>query len=131
MPSNRHFTDIAVHPTLPGTAWVTVSGFDDGAHVYGTSDFGESWSDLDNGLPNAPANAIAVDASTDPAILYVGTDLGVYVSDDGGATWGNINGNLPNAGVMDLLLDTSTGQTTLIAATFGRGAWSAPLPQPR
>jgi photosystem II stability/assembly factor-like uncharacterized protein len=128
LPVGRHFTDIAVHPTDPATAWVTVSGFADGAHIYGTTNYGQTWTDLDNGLPNAPANAVVVDTRGARPVLYVGTDVGVYASDNGGSSWTNIGGNLPNAAVMDLLLDTSSSPPRLVAATFGRGAWSAPLP---
>lgn len=120
---NRTVTDISVHPTTPGTAWVTVSGFG-GGHVYRTTNFGSSWTNVSGNLPDAPANAVVVDARTSPLTLYVGTDLGVYWSVDGGATWNDSSVGLPNTVVMDLLLDPVADR--LIAATFGRGAWSAP-----
>ena len=40
---------------------------------------GATWQNLTNDLPNAPVNAVLVDPE-DPAIVYVGTDVGVYVT---------------------------------------------------
>ena len=40
---------------------------------------GATWQNLTNNLPNAPVNAVLVDPE-DPAIVYVGTDVGVYVT---------------------------------------------------
>ena len=121
---DRTVTDIAVHPTEPGTAWVAVTGFD-GGHVYRTANFGGSWTDVSGNLPDAPANAIVADARSEPLTLFVGTDVGVFWSTDDGSTWRNTSVDLPNTVVMDLILDPVADQ--LIAGTFGRGVWSASL----
>lgn len=120
----RTVTDIAVHPDEPGTAWVSVTGFG-GGHVFRTDDSGGSWTDVSGELPDAPANAVVVDARAEPHTLFVGTDVGVFWSDDDGATWRNTSVGLPNTVVMDLILDPVADR--LIAGTFGRGVWSASL----
>jgi photosystem II stability/assembly factor-like uncharacterized protein len=118
---NRTVTGIAVHPTDPITAYVTVSGFDTG-HVWKTTSGGASWTDVSGALPNAPANAVVVDPA-DGQLLYLGTDVGVYRSADGGATWASMNTALPNAVVNDLALNSAG--TRLFAFTHGRGVYAA------
>ena len=51
----------------------------------------------------------------------------MFASGDGGQTWVNASTNLPPTVVMDLLIDPA--QATLIAATHGRGAYTAQLSQ--
>jgi hypothetical protein len=122
---NRVITDVQVKTTAPNVAWVTLSGFNSG-HVYLTQDYGATWTNISGNLPNAPANRIAIDSRTSPSKLFVATDVGVYWSVDGGATWGNTSVGLPNSVVMDVRVDTASNK--LIAATHGRGAYSAPIP---
>ena len=124
LPANAVYTDIAVSPTAPGTAWVTVANYGV-PHVYRTTNFGSSWTNVSGNLPDTPANAIAIDNRTSPATLFVGSDVGVFWSEDGGATWLNATEGLPNAVVSDILLDTSANQ--LLVGTWGRGMWAAPL----
>ena len=71
----RFVTDIVVHPTIPGTAYATVSGFGTG-HVYRTTNSGANWTNISGNLPNTPANAVQVDARTATPTIYVGTDVG-------------------------------------------------------
>ena len=61
------------------SAFVTVSGFGSG-HVFRTSDQGAHWSAVSGNLPDAPANAVAVDYSGPAPVLYVATDVGVLWS---------------------------------------------------
>lgn len=117
-------TDVAVHPTAPRRAWAAAAGFGTG-HVFRTTDFGRTWVDVSGNLPDAPAGAVVVDARSKPPTLYVGTDVGVFWSDDGGSSWQNTSLGLPQVIVMDLLLDPKANR--LLAATWGRGVWSARL----
>ena len=126
----RFITDIAVKPSAPNVAWVTLSGYNTG-HVYLTQNYGATWTNisgnLQNALPNAPVNAIAVDSRTSPSTLYVATDVGVFWSTDGGASWGNTSVGLPHSVVMDIMVVPSTNM--LVAVTHGRGAFTAPIPR--
>jgi hypothetical protein len=121
----RFITDIAVKNSAPNIAWVTLSGYNTG-HVFRTQNYGDTWTDIAGNLPNVPVNAIAVDPRTSPATLYVGTDVGVFWSTDGGSSWANTSSGLPNSVVMDVRVDMATNQ--LVAATHGRGAFTAPIP---
>ena len=122
----REISDFWVSPTAAGTAYATVVGFDaTGRHIYRTTDFGVNWQTISGNLINSPANAVAVDTTTTPATIYVGTDNGIFWSNDGGAVWQNTSIGLPRVVVTDLLIDKTAKK--MIAATYGRGMWTAPL----
>jgi len=120
---NKTVTDFWVSRTDSQIAYLTMSGWGNG-HVWKTTNAGVSWSSITGDLPDSPANAITIDTRANPAIIYVGTDVGVFWAQDGTTTWHNTNENIPPVVVHDLLLDTTSNQ--LIAATFGRGLWKAP-----
>src|SRR5690606_10822203 len=74
-------TDILFQPADADISFVAFSGC--GAnHRYKAEDGGENWAASDEGLPDVPANAIAIDPDQ-PTDMYVGNDLGVYASFDG------------------------------------------------
>jgi photosystem II stability/assembly factor-like uncharacterized protein len=100
---------IELHPRDPDTAWVfPMDGTDvwprtspDGKPAaYVTRDAGESWSRLDDGLPDqgwftVKRQAMTVDAG-DPVGVYFGTTSGsVWGSSDEGASWAPIVEHLP------------------------------------
>lgn len=71
------------------------------ATVYRTTDGGESWQGLGNGLPQENAwlavlrDGLAADTA-DPTGLYLGTRTGeVFVSADAGASWAEVARHLP------------------------------------
>lgn len=128
---NRVITHIEVDPSNAAVAYATLSGFNASTaqtpgHLFKTTNSGATWTDISGNLPDSPANAVAVDYRTSPATLYVGTDVGVFWSVDGGTTWVNTSNGLPNTVVMDVRVDLATN--TLIAATHGRGMYTAPVP---
>lgn len=130
---SRAITHIELHPKIRTTLVVTVassgirssgvdlSNGDDLAyrHVFRSEDLGETWNDIDEGkLPNVVFYAAAYE-SVHPYRLFVAGDLGVWTEIKGG--WLNISGNLPNVVVSDLVYHEKN--STLTAATYGRGLW--------
>lgn len=99
-------------------------GGDQRPYLYGSKDFGKTWSWLGAGLPNAPVNVV-IEGPNRATDLYVGTDLGVYASTDGGATWASLSKGFPTAPVLDLKLHA--GSSTLIAVTHGLSAFALDL----
>lgn len=100
---------VELHPRDPDTAWVfPMDGTDvwprtspDGRPAaYVTRDAGESWTRLDNGLPDrgwftVKRQAMCVDAA-DPVGVYFGTTTGeIWGSADGGQRWTRIAAHLP------------------------------------
>ena len=119
---------IAVEAANAQTAVIGIMGFGHG-HVFLTSDAGATWSDISGNLPDAPVNAVVIDPNH-PQNIYVGNDVGVFVATDGGAGGGNeqwlqLGPDLPNVPIIQLQF--SQDQQTLIAASFGRGAWTIPV----
>jgi photosystem II stability/assembly factor-like uncharacterized protein len=87
--------------------------------LYKTSDYGETWVDLSQGIPEDDYTRVIRADPVRRGLLYVGTETGIYVSYDDGATWPSLQGNLPPVPVYDLLVKDDD----LIAATHGRSFW--------
>ncbi len=129
---NPWITGVAMNPTNPAEAWVTIGGVGIG-HVWHTMNAGAStgtvWSDIGApAVPNVVVDALAVDPSTlNPSTIYIGTDTGVMMCTGcGGATptpsWSTLGTGLPAVKVSALTF-TRDG-ANLIAWTHGRGAWA-------
>ncbi|HYA25945.1 MAG TPA: hypothetical protein VEF05_17420, partial [Terriglobales bacterium] len=122
------------------TAYVTIMGFHV-SHVWKTTNGGALWTDFtgtgSNPLPDAPANAVLVDAGTNPltGTVYVGTDVGVFSSPTSAANWAEVgsspgsgqSGYLPNVAVTALRMFNDGTDKWLRASTYGRGIWQFPL----
>ena len=127
--------------TTGATLYVGVSGyggegFAETANVplvYASTDTGQHWANITNGLPNAPVNAILVDPE-DPAIVYVGTDVGVFVTteitqcaDPRQSCWSIYGAGLPAVKVTSLAAFDAGGVKWLRIGTQGRGVWQTEL----
>jgi hypothetical protein len=118
------------------TAYVTIMGFHV-SHVWKTVNGGASWTDFTGNLPDAPANAVLVDAGSNPltGTVYVGTDVGVFSSSTSAGGWtevgpapsGGQSGYLPNVAVTALQMFNDGTDKWLRASTYGRGIWQFPL----
>ena len=120
-------SDVAVDPSDVDRVFVTRAAFG-GQKLFRSTVGGTTWEAVGSGLPDVPANAVAVDPLW-PHHLLVGTDVGVFESTDGGDTF------LPSATgmplglvVTDLEIDDAPHVVT--AGTYGRGAWQAELALP-
>jgi hypothetical protein len=152
----RNVTAIAVDPSDPSgnSAYIAYSGFSfNGAdplgatitdlkgHLFKTtnassaanvtfSDVSCSTNDCSHpaatDLPNIPVNDVVLDPDA-PTTLYAATDLGVYVGNCTAmpCTWSTLGTGLPHVAVLSLRLYEPS--RTLVAATHGRGVWTAAL----
>jgi photosystem II stability/assembly factor-like uncharacterized protein len=119
-----YVSDVATDPFDPDRVYVTRGAFNLGRFYRSTSG-GASWDGSATGLPNVPANAVAVDPDNGRRV-FVGTDIGVYESTDYGATFHPLTQGMPlGAVVTDLEIDDSP--FVLVAGTYGRGAWRMDL----
>jgi uncharacterized protein (TIGR03437 family) len=127
----QYLTGVAFDPQNPLKAYVAAWGFGNG-HVYRTLDGGATWQNIGtnlgtsgNRLPDAPANAVVVDPR---GPIYVATDVGVFRNVDGNSSWTSYNSGLPTTFVTSLALDSTSN--TLVAGTYGRGAYQIALQAP-
>ncbi|HWS86861.1 MAG TPA: FG-GAP-like repeat-containing protein [Pyrinomonadaceae bacterium] len=108
---------LAVHPTTPATLYAGT-----GFAIFKTTNGGESWTELNLGIPGAGpgANEIVIDPSN-PQTVYAATpNRGVLKTTNGGTSWTQVNNGLPqDAGFIPLLrtlaLDPSNPSTLFTA----------------
>ena len=74
------------------------------------------------GLPSATIRGLCRHP-TRAGWLYVGTEVGIFASRDDGLTWSTSNDGPANVSVDELVF--MRGSNTLLAATHGRGLWTA------
>ena len=115
---DRSITSIAVDPSNPSIAYLTVSGFNTG-HVFRTTNTGATWTDVSAGLPDVPASALLVDPA-DSNTIYLGTDIGVFRSMTRGNDWRSFNRGMPPVVVHGFSANASG---VIQVATYGRGAY--------
>ncbi|MGB4844132.1 MAG: 3-coathanger stack domain-containing protein [Ferruginibacter sp.] len=115
-------TDITVSGNGSNVVWVTVGGYDDGQKVFYSTNAGTSWTNISNGLPNLPVNAIVADIEEN---IYIGTDIGVYYRRAIDSEWQPFYNGLPRVGVseLEIAFDVSQTEYVIVASTYGRGIW--------
>ncbi len=93
---------------------------------------GSDWMKLP-GLPTDDITSLAIDRSTTPGTVYVGTgEDGVFVSEDGGNSWAPFNENLENLSITKLAGSFSKPKILYAGTGYGgvssRSLSSDPLP---
>ncbi len=94
---------------------------DYGNYLYRTIDGGTTWTAIDGDLPSERVIRTVLEDPKNPAVLYVGTEMGVYVSFDQAAHWIDLKLNMPRVAVNDLVVHPRDND--LVLATHGRGIW--------
>ncbi len=124
----RNVSRVAFDPIDPNILYAVMNGFSGGAPagVFRTTLTAGSWTNISPAV-DVPCGAVALDGTTNPTTLYVGTDLGVIRSTDDGATWSVLDDlRFPRVPVFDLGFNAQAG--VLRAGTYGRGVWEFALP---
>jgi hypothetical protein len=126
------------HDATGNTVYITVEGVDTSnaplQTVYRSTDGGAHWTQLTSNLPDTPVSDIMVDPQ-DAATVYLATDEGVFVTGNVGNCavassncWSVYGSGLPASPVVSLsIAGAGTSSPNLLAATYGRGLWLAPL----
>ena len=117
--------ELAVDPADDSTIYLAVQHFGVDQVKKGT-DHGNTWTTIDDNLPDIPANCVAMHRTETLPIVAVGTDNGVYISYTGEGAWRKLGANLPNSPVIDLVFHPVFDR--LVAGTLGRGVWETPIP---
>ena len=106
-----HVSKLVIDPNNNNIFYATTQGeteytdkVGDGAGVFKSTDRGNNWTQINNGLNSLETNVLAVDPN-DSDVLYLGTDDdGIYKSINGGENWKKL---IPTAsfGVGDIIVD--------------------------
>lgn len=115
-----------ISPSLhvKGTAYITVDMHqmgDFGSYVYKTENYGNTWKNIGESLPQTPhgfAHVVKEDPKM-PGLLYLGVDNGLWVSFHDGSHWMRLRNNLPPAPVY--WLEIQKRFDDLVIGTYGRG----------
>lgn len=111
-------------PHDPARAYIAFSRykFDDFTpRAFKTEDYGESWTEIDNGFGADHWVRVVREDPVRPGLLYAGTEAGVYVSFDDGDFWQPLQLDLPLTPVTDLQVQED--RNDLVASTSGWGFW--------
>ena len=113
---------IEVSPHNPAVAYVTVMKYKEGdnrPYVYRTADYGNSWTSISDGLPEAHFARVVREDPEREGLLFAGMERGLYLSFNGGADWQSLQTNLPVVPITDLMVR----RNDLVLATQGRAFW--------
>lgn len=105
-----------------GTAYVAVDRHrldDFKPYIFKTSDYGKTWEQINNGLPDDAYIHVVREDSVQKGLLFVGSETGIFVSINDGKLWQPLQLNLPTVPVYDLLVH----KDDLAIATHGRAFW--------
>jgi photosystem II stability/assembly factor-like uncharacterized protein len=122
MPEWSRVSQIDASPRDAGTAYVAVDRHQNDdlrPYIYKTSDYGQTWTKLTNGIPEGSFVRVVREDPKKRGLLYAGTEHGVYVSFNDGADWRPLKVNLPTTPVHDLVIKGND----LVVATHGRAFW--------
>jgi photosystem II stability/assembly factor-like uncharacterized protein len=133
---------VLTHPTDPDIAWVAATGciwgYIGDRGLFKTTDGGESWAKLTDGLPNdGKTGAIEIIMHpNDPDILYVafwqrlrtsyrldsgGPNGGIFKSTDGGRTWSKLTDGLPEGDSGKIGLAIAKSNPDVLMAFYEHG----------
>ncbi|MDR3688933.1 MAG: hypothetical protein P4L46_06100 [Fimbriimonas sp.] len=110
----------------PATAYAAIDYHTTGdynPYFYRTTDFGQTWTKIVDGLPtDLPSGSFSRVIRSDTkraGLLFAGTESFVYVSFDNGDHWQSLALNLPNTSYRDMVVKGND----LVVGTYGRGFW--------
>ncbi|MGI9627645.1 MAG: WD40/YVTN/BNR-like repeat-containing protein, partial [Longimicrobiales bacterium] len=122
LPDEYSVNAIDASPHEPGAAYVAMTAykFNDFTPIaFKTSDFGQSWEEITDGIPPNHWIRVVREDTEQRGLLYAGTELGAYVSFDDGGEWQPLQLNLPVTPITDLKVHRGD----LVASTQGRAFW--------
>jgi photosystem II stability/assembly factor-like uncharacterized protein len=113
---------IEVSPHDKATAYIATTRYKFNDHtpgLYKTTDYGNTWTKITNGLPANAFTRVVREDDVRRDLLFAGTELGLFLSWNGGKDWSPFQLNLPITPITDLRVHKGN----LIAATSGRAFW--------
>ncbi len=123
LPERTYVSRVVASAHDRATVYATFDGHrnnDFDAHVYVSTDYGDSWGRIADGLPATSVNVITEHHRT-AALLFVGNEVGVFFSVDGGGRWVALDNGLPAVPVDDIKIHPR--ENDLVLGTHGRGIY--------
>ncbi|MFC2161980.1 hypothetical protein ACFLRX_10060, partial [Acidobacteriota bacterium] len=107
-----------------GTAYLTFDGHRSAnlePWVFKTTDYGNSWTNISNNLPEGHPVYVIKEDLKNPNLLFVGTEFAVFYSINSGKSWTKLSLNMPTVAFHDIVIHPRDND--LVAGTHGRGIW--------
>lgn len=107
-----------------GRVYVCLDGHrsdDDRPHVFVSEDFGATFSNLGADLPRGSSRCLRED-TTNPDLIFLGTEFSFWVSIDRGQNWSQFNQSLPTVAVHEIAMHPDVSE--IVLATHGRSLWA-------
>ena len=125
VPRGTYVSRVVASKTGEGSALVTFDGHrgdDYNIYIFSTSDYGENWKAIRNGIPESAGSVHVVrEHPRSTNLLFAGTEFGLWVSWDRGANWTALKNNFPTVPVDDI--EIQARENDLVLATHGRSIW--------
>jgi len=122
VPETAFINDIRADRFDAGTAYVALDAHKNGdfsPYLIKTTDRGETWTSLDEDLPDRHLVWRLVQDHQNPDLLFAATEFGVFFTVDGGEEWVQLEGGAPTIAFRDITIQRS--HNDLVAGSFGRG----------
>ena len=125
VPKGTYVSRVVASKYAAGAAYVTFDGHrsdDYAVYIFATSDYGETWKPIRNGIPDTAGSVHVVrEHPRNANLLFAGTEFGLWISWDRGANWTAFKNNFPTVPVDDIELQAR--ENDLVVATHGRSIW--------
>lgn len=122
LPDWTQINSLEAHPTEAGGLYVAATRYkldDFKPYLFRTLNYGETWEQIDEGIPRDHFTRVIRADQKRPGMLYAGTEAGMYISWNDGKSWTPFQQNLPIVPITDL----AWKDNSLIVATQGRAFW--------
>src|SRR5260370_3569525 len=98
-----------------GSAYVALEKHradDFSTYLYTTTDYGQSWKRITDGIPaEAGTMHVVREDPKNPNLLFAGAEFGMFVSFDRGGKWERFKNGLPTVPVDDILIHPRSKET--------------------
>src|SRR5258708_22358889 len=125
VPKGTYVSRVLASKTAEGAALLAFDGHrgdDNSVYVFATSDYGENWKAIRNGIPDSAGSVHVVrEHPRNMNLLFAGTEFGLWVSWDRGGNWTALKNNFPTVPVDDI--EIQARENDLVLATHGRSIW--------
>jgi hypothetical protein len=125
VPKGTYVSRVVASKYGEGSAYATFDGHrndDYNIYLFATTDYGETWKSIRNGIPDTAGTLHVVrEHPRNANLLFAGTEFGLWVSWDRGANWTSLKNNFPTVPVDDIEIQAE--QNDVVLATHGRSIW--------